>query len=446
MYSIIVSVGFKFYSVEAMMTFTALKNWTLKQITINKRLQSVCLWYLLFLMVSVRKHSLIEAARFSGLATSQFSRFLSSHVDVAVYHLHQLSKRQALQFSQALDTLAHGQLPWRVAILIDSTIQHRSSLHAENVQRFNHGKGFKIGHQWTNIVLLIKDILVPLPPIAFYTKSYCRKNNLQYRTENDLVVEYIENLNLFDYIGYHDPGAVVVLADSGYDDRKIENAIVKRKWHFIISLNKTRSVKSARHYAITPKSTGWSHVAQLFKDHRRIRWQTIRVPVNRSTKKRMEFRLRQIIGYLRDVGYVQLICSEFKKRPGASKKYLACSDRKAKARQIIIGYRMRWSIEIFHKKIKMFLGFEEVATKRFSSVMSHVHWVYCAYILLMAAPMTAPVEDKSIEQRQRRISQIIGSKETRRVIQLLTRINGPERYKRELQNQVNIGSEEAYFR
>ena len=95
-------------------------------------------------------------------------------------------------------------------------------------------------------------------------------------------------------------------------------------------------------------------MAQFFKDHRRVKWQTIRIVKNRSKKKRMEFRIRQIKGYLRHVGYALLICSEFKKRPRGRKKYLACSDLKAKARQIVIGYRMRWSIEIFHKEIKMF--------------------------------------------------------------------------------------------
>jgi len=146
----------------------------------------------------------------------------------------------------------------------------------------------------------------------------------------------------------------------------------------------------------------------------------------------MEFRVRQIMGYLRHVGCVQLICSEFKKRPAGRKKYLACSDQKVKARQIIIGYRMRWAVEIFHKEIKMFLGFEDVATKRFLSVMSHVHWVYCAYILLKAAPIRASGRDSSLEKRQHRITEIIASRETRRVIQVLTQINGPERHKTEL--------------
>ena len=210
------------------MDFTKLKTWMNNQITVNNRLKLVCLWYLIFLMVSVRKHSLTAAARFSGLQTSQFSRFLKNHSNMAVYQLDQLSKKQARQFAPAIRFLSAGQLPWKVAILIDSTIQHRCSLHSHNVKRFNHGKGFQIGHQWTHIVLLINERLLPLPPIPFYSKSYCRKHQLKYQTENALVVEYIDNLNLTDYIGAYDPKQVVVLADSGYDDRKIENAIIKK--------------------------------------------------------------------------------------------------------------------------------------------------------------------------------------------------------------------------
>jgi hypothetical protein len=51
---------------------------------------------------------------------------------------------------------------------------------------------------------------------------------LKYQTENALVVQYIDQLNLKDYIGAHQPEQVVVLADSGYDDRKIQKAIIKK--------------------------------------------------------------------------------------------------------------------------------------------------------------------------------------------------------------------------
>ena len=414
------------------MNFRILKKWVLNRIQVNNRLKNVCIWYLLFLMVSTRKHSLDEAARFSGMNKSQFSRFLKNHSGLAVYNLHVLSKKQAKQFSKILNCLGKGSVPWRIALIIDSTIQNRSTLHTDNAKKFNHGKGFVIGHQWTNIVLVINDMLIPLQPIPFYSKNYCRKNKLQYKTENESVVEYISNLKLEDYTGPYDPKDVIVLADSGYDDKKIENAIAKKKWKFIIALNKTRGVKTQRQYSNTPKSKDWNQVGVLFNNYRRIKWQTIRIFTSSSKRKRMEFRIRQIIGYLRYVGKVQLICSKFKKRPYGRIKYLACNDLKAKPRQIIIGYRMRWAIETFHKDVKMFLGFEDVATRSFESVKAHVHWVYCAYILLHYPPPGVPAHIKSLADKQRRIQATIDSKDKARVIQLLTQINGVERYKNEL--------------
>jgi hypothetical protein len=387
-------------------------------------------------MVSTRKHTLRGAAEFSGMNKSQFSRFLKRHADVALYTLQDLSKKEAKRLCGAIDWLAKGTVPWKIGLLIDSTIQGRSTLHADNVKRFNHGQGFVIGHQWTNIVLIINRMLIPLPPIAFHSKKYCRLHGLDYKTENALVVEYINNLNLENYIGKHNPEQVIVLADSGYDDRKIENAISARKWRFIIALKKTRSVKSEKRYFNTPKSKGWTHIAKLFKNQRRVKWQTIRILIDSPRKKRMDFRIRQIVGYLRYVGKVELICSEFKKRPQGRKKYLACNDLKAKARQILIGYRIRWAIEIFHKEVKMFLGFQDVATKSFQSVKAHVHWVYCAYILLHSHPPGIPEHIESMPDKQKRVKQIVESSEKARVIQLLTQINGTQRYKDELRQAL----------
>jgi len=421
---------------EAVMNFSGFKNWLSNRIAVKSRIKNVCLWYILYLMVATRKHSLRGAAEFSGINRSQFSRFLKRHVDIAVYSLEDLTKKQAKRFCGAIDCLAKATVPWKIGLLIDSTLQARSSLHTDNVKRFNHGQGFVIGHQWTNIVLIINQMLIPLPPIAFYSKTYCRQNGLEYKTENELVVNYINHLNLDHYIGKHNPKEVIVLADSGYDDKKIENAVSAKKWRFIIALKKTRSVKSEKKYCNSSKSKGWTHIAELFKNQRRVKWQTIRIFMDSPRRKRMDFRIRQIVGYLRYVGKVQLICSEFKKRPQGRKKYLACNDLKAKARQVLIGYRIRWAIEVFHKEVKMFLGFQDVATKSFQSVMAHVHWVYCAYILLHSHPPGIPELIKSMSDKQKKVKEIVESNEKARVIQLLTQINGTQRYKNELREAL----------
>ena len=130
-----------------------IQTWIKRQIAVRPRLERICTSYLLFLMVTTTKHSLEEAARFSGLHKSLFSHLLKSHAKVAITTLESLSKTQARQLAKALQRVKG--LPWKIVILIDSTLQHRASLHPENAKTFNHGKGYVIGHQWTNIVLVL---------------------------------------------------------------------------------------------------------------------------------------------------------------------------------------------------------------------------------------------------------------------------------------------------
>src|ERR1700740_1201410 len=208
--------------------------WIARHILVRRRLAHVCTSYLFFLMVATRKHALEEAARFSGLHKSQCSKMLKAHSNVAVSTLESLSKKQAKQVAKARQKLK--ELPWDIALIVDSTLQHRASLHPENAKTFNHGQGFGVGHQWTNIVLLLHDMLRPLRPIPSYSQRYCRDHKLEYRTEHDLVIDYLQQLQREEYIGSYDPRAVVVLTDSGYDKKRIQKAIAAKPGHFIIAL------------------------------------------------------------------------------------------------------------------------------------------------------------------------------------------------------------------
>src|SRR5205085_12569037 len=133
--------------------------------------------------------------------------------------------------------------------------------------------------------------------------------------------------------------------------------------HFIMALSKTRSVRSTMLYLTTPKSKQWCHIATFFLNHRWQKWKTIRTTTNGTKRKRMKFRTRDTIGYLRYVGQVQLVCSEPRRRPEGRRKYFACNDMRVTARQIILGYRLRWAIELFHNTVKQPLGCEDVATR-----------------------------------------------------------------------------------
>jgi hypothetical protein len=408
--------------------------WIKRRIAVRQRLERICTSYLLFLMVVTTKHSLEEAARFSGLHTSLFSKLLKSHSKVAITTLEHLSKTQARQFAKALERV--NGLPSKILSLIDSTLQHRASLHPENTKTFNHGKGYVIGHQWTNIVLVLGDMLIPLRPIPFYSKRYCQTHDLKYQSEHERVVEYLRALALEDSIGSYDRREVLVLADSGYDDKKIENAIANKGWNVIIALGTTRSVKSEALSLTTPKSQQWCHIETFFRRHGRLKWNTIRLATNGTKRKRMDFRVRHTSGYLRYVGKVELVCSELRNRPDGRRKYLACNDLRATARQIVMGYRLRWAVELFHKSVKQHLGFEDVATHGFDAVISHVHWVYCAYILLHMSPPGLSPGVQGIGDKQRALQQGLADKEKRHILQKLTQIGGVQRYKDELRQAL----------
>lgn len=416
------------------MSAGALHTWIKRRITVRRRLGPICTAYLLFLMVATTKHSLKEAARFSGLHPSLFSKLLKSHSKVAITTLDQLSKTQARKSAKALER-ARG-LPWKILLIIDATIQHRASLHPENAKTFNHGKGYVIGHQWTNIVLVLGDILIPLPPIPFYSKAYCRAQGLTYHSEHERVVDYLKALDLEAYLGAYDRREVVVLADSGYDDKKIEQAIAQKGWNFIIALGKTRRVKSTALYLSSPTSKHWLHVDTFFRRHRRLKWDTVRLQTKGNKRKRMDVRIRHITGYLRSVGKVELVCSERRNRPDGRRKYLACNDLRATPRQIVTGYRLRWVVELWHKCVKQNLGFEDVATHTFDAVVSHVHWVYCAYILLHMSPPGLSPESQSVGDRQRALQQGLVDQEKRHLLQKLTQIGGVQRYKDELRQAL----------
>jgi hypothetical protein len=359
---------------------------------------------------------------------------LQSHSKVAIATLERLSKTQARQVSKVLQRV--NGLPWKIVIIIDSTLQHRASLHPENAKTFNHGKGYVIGHQWTNIVLILGDMLIPLRPIPFYSKRYCQTQGLAYQSEHERVVAYLRALDLEDYIGAYDRREVLVLADSGYDDKKIEKAIADKRWNFIIALSKTRSVKSEALSLTTPKSQQWCHIDMFFLRHRRLKWDTIRLATSGNTRKRMDVRVRHTSGYLRYVGKVELVCSELRNRPDGRRKYLACNDLRATARQIVMGYRLRWAVELFHKCVKQHLGFEDVATHGFDAVLSHVHWVYCAYILLHMPPPGLSPRFHSIGDKQRALQQGLADTEKRHILQKLTQIGGVQRYKDELRQAL----------
>lgn len=389
---------------------------------------TILAWYIFSLMIRTKKHTLSFASEISSISCSQFSRMLKNATNITAITLEEFSKKTASVLIEKLESLVEGR--WSIAIIVDSTILTRSSLHPENSKRFNHGSGFVIGQQWTNIILVINGVIIPLKPIPFYSKNYCKKLGIEYQTEPNRLIQYLDELDLTRYIGPHDSKKILFLADSGYDNRNIQKTIQAKGWSFIIDLKSTRSVKSMK-----TKGETWCGVKEFFKNQRCLSWKSIRIyKMQNNKKKREDFRVREAIVFLRHCFKVKLVCSERRKRPDGRRKYLACNDLNATSRDIIIGYRLRWVIEIFHKLTKMHLGFEDVACKSFTSVTNHVHCVYIAFLSCINISDIYGLGKNAISETQKIAKRALDSKSDLKMIHDLTKINGREKVKERIRS------------
>jgi hypothetical protein len=382
------------------------------------RLSEVVLFYLVSLMIPAPKHTLTFAAKLSNKHKSQFSRLLLSYSSLAIQCLDRLTKKISNEKSKERRPLIK-QAPWTVAIIIDATLQKRSTRHTGNSQKFNHGKGFVVGHQWTNIILLINGKKIPLPPIAYYSKKERIRLNMVKETESDCIARFIKTVDLSEYINDIRDKEIIVLMDSGYDVKKIQNEIIDRDWDFISALKSSRNVISDYQSKLIRKK--YQRVDNYFRNHRYSPWNTVRDSISGTKRKRrMEFRTRELRGYLKGIqSMVSLVLSE-ERGSRRGRKYLVCSNIGVDAGVIVRAYRKRWSIELFHKEVKSYFGFEDMSCHDFESVISHVHWVYCAYLLLPEVISGV----KSLSESQELLLLRLNNQKFKKILQISGRIDG----------------------
>jgi hypothetical protein len=93
------------------MRFYQLRNWILKKIEVKTRLQPICLWFIISLMIETRKHSLTFATELSGSTKAQFSKFLKNNNKTNAQTLESLSKKQAQIYAKALKEIKGLRFP-----------------------------------------------------------------------------------------------------------------------------------------------------------------------------------------------------------------------------------------------------------------------------------------------------------------------------------------------
>lgn len=377
------------------------------------RLENVIQSYLLYLLLEGARRTLQGASDLSGLDSSQFSRLLSSHNSLALDQLNRQCKRRLKSILRKRKSLVPGS-PWTIALIIDATLHERSSRHSDNAQRFNHGQGWIVGHQWTNLILLINGQRIPLPPIPFLTEEKCKELGQEYKTEPKRIIEYLQNIDWKDFLPGVRPEEILVLTDSGYDNKTFQRFILSQGWGFSGSIKKTRSVRT--------QTQEWQSVEELFQNTRKIGpWRTIRHRTNGGKKRKLGY-IRTLIGSLKGVhSEVAIVSAE---KPNKERIYLACSRSNLDPGIIARLYKLRWSVELFHREIKSYLGFENAGLVRFEAIHSHVLWVYLAYLLL--PQLTADLESGGVLARKQHLQKQVRKEEMGQILKLNCRFDSNE--------------------
>ena len=410
------------------MAITIIKTLTDRLLNIPTRLQNVVNGYLLMLMLEADKHTQTFAESVTGIDQTSFSRLLRMHGELAKMCLEELAMAAAKTLAKNRPLLVNG-VPWTIAIIIDATLHQRSSLHVGNSQRFNHGQGFVVGHQWTNIVLYINGIVVPLPPIPFWSKKECKRRNVPYKTEHERLIEYLNQMNLANHIGFYDPKEIVVMMDSGYDNKLLQEAVLARGWDFLSSIKKVRSVRTSNEKLNGVKKG--RQVDELFRAvKKQSPWKTVRVKTD-GGKKRRRFRARKLKGYLKGVSSeVAIVCSEKSGRT-KGRRYFACSQAELDVGVIIRAYSIRWAVEMFHRTAKGQLGMLDASVQDFNALTAHIHWVYCSYLILHELKIA---DAKSLLEKQRRLTKLAHNepweKKLKKVLASKNQFGGRQRQER----------------
>jgi hypothetical protein len=242
--------------------------------------------------------------------------------------------------------------------------------------------------------------------IPHYTKEYCAEKKLQHRTTAEAAADLIRSLPL------PEEADVVVLGDTAYDAKVVQEACKDRKYIWIAPANPERVYEGPRGHR--PK------VRSRLKDWTSLSLTTIRLQAStgkyakyrRLSKWRVGPKQKPRVYYayqeereVRSVGRVQLVFStmkpDLKKATPDDVKILMTNALDLSVSEVIEMYSLRWQIELFFKEIKSTLGFVQYSFEKFLAVEA---WVETAIttVLFLEHERAKRLQDRRLSEERRR--------------------------------------------
>lgn len=245
----------------------------------------------------------------------------------------------------------------------------------------------KSTHSFTfGLLITPSGIRIPFQ-IPHYTPEYCKQHNLQARTTAECAAELIRTLPV------PEGAKVIVLGDSAYESKVVEEACEELGYTWIFAANAERVYEGTKgnRPKLRSRLKDWT---SLSVKRIRLRASTGKyASYRRLSKYRVgpKMKHRDYYAYqekaeVRNVGSVQLVFSttnpKLKKATPDDVKILITNAVNLSVLEVIELYSLRWQIELFFKELKSTLGFSQYSFHDFRAVETWVELAITTVLFL----------------------------------------------------------------
>jgi len=281
-----------------------------------------------------------------------------------------------------------------IYFIIDDTSNKKRGKHIQAAFKFleHTTKQYIWGQQLVCSIIEYRNIVLPYSIEVYVTKEQSKGVNLPFKKKTDIALEMIKDFEA------DSEQEVILLADCYYASSRIIKYCRKKEYSFISVL------KSNRVFEIKGDKTNVEKYSKrLFRNKKQKR-------IVRIKNKKHYTVTRQVS--LKTGGVVKIVFS--KQQSHRTALAVFTTNTALPTDRILKAYSRRWSIEVFFKMSKQYLGLRSYQNRDLNAIKSHIRLSLCAHNLLTHVFIN-DIREKGQNLTQKRIAHF-------RVVNMIDRV------------------------
>ena len=261
-------------------------------------------------------------------------------------------------------------------LLVDDTINRKTGKHMEEAGiHFDSAQGKAVwGHDIVTTHYVNGETEYPARLSLYVKKKTCQKEQRVFKTKIQLAIGQIE--------AFMPPAGtnVVVAFDSWFFCRQIVEAVAAKGWDWVTQAESNRLV------CLNGEETNVTALASGLLEKQ---FKTVKV-------KGEEFSLCGFEVWMSKVGSVKLVVAKEKEEDGFH--FYVSNRLDWSAKQVLLAYKVRQSIDVFYRDTKQNLGLEAYQMRRGRGAIIHWHLAFNAYTLLALLRRSACLDSRLLRR------------------------------------------------